>query len=464
VLVRLPHSLRARFLLAAFLPLLLAMAAAWAIATAVFSHMLQQRVADQLSDAADVLTGSGLPYTPEVLRRIAELQQAGIKLFDAQGMEVISSSGPLSAAVMAELRPQAAGVAPVRTELGGEPLVVVSRPLDGMAAPGSATVVLAGSLRDARSAARRAALGVGLAVLAAGTLLFALQYLLVRGVTEPVRRLVTMADDIAAGRRDVRAEPGGGGELAALAKSLNKMTARLQSYEAELADRSRLAALGELSARIAHEIRNPLTGLKLHLQLLAESASAAQAATVARLLDEVGRLELIVASSLALGGGQRAVPQPGDLATLVEEVLHLMEPSLRHRHIEVTQQLAILPPVAMDRDRLKQALLNLIANAADALPGGGTIAVTTSRAGAGDRIHVSVEDSGPGFPPEQLEPGSNGAGSRKPFGLGLGLRLCREIATEHGGRLELGRSDALGGARATIELPADTIDAWPASS
>jgi len=113
-----------------------------------------------------------------------------------------------------------------------------------------------------------------------------------------------------------------------------------------------------------------------------------------------------------------------------------------------------------------QAVTNLHFSRTDSgpVPGGGTIAVTTSRAGAGDRIHVSVEDSGPGFPPEQLEPGSNGAGSRKPFGLGLGLRLCREIATEHGGRLELGRSDALGGARATIELPVDTIDAWPASS
>jgi signal transduction histidine kinase len=300
-------------------------------------------------------------------------------------------------------------------------------------------------------------------VLVAGVLLFALQYLLVRGVTEPVRRLVAMADGIAAGRRDVRAVPGRGGELAALATSLNEMTARLQSYEAELADRSRLAALGELSARIAHEIRNPLTGLKLHLELLAEGASGAQAATVARLLDEVGRLELIVASSLALGGGQRAAPQPGDLVAVVEEVLHLMEPSLRHRHISVTQQLAALPLVTMDRDRLKQALLNLIANAADALPGGGTMVVTTSPAGGGG-IQVSVEDSGPGFPPEQLAPASNGKASGKPFGLGLGLRLCREIAAEHGGRLDLGRSDRLGGARATIELPVDTIDAWPASS
>lgn len=462
--MRVSASLRTHFLLAAFVPLLLAMAAAWAIATVVFTHTLQQRVEDQLSDAAEVLTSSGLPYTPEVLQRIADLQQAGIKLFDERGSEVMSTAGPLPPAVMARLRAPGESGRPVRMELEGEPLVVVARPLPGATARSSATVVIAGSLRDATDAARQAALGVGLAVLVAGALLLALQYLLVRGVTEPVRRLAAMADAIAAGRRDVRAQPAAGGELAALANSLNEMTARLASYEAELAERSRLAALGELSARIAHEIRNPLTGLKLHLQLLAEGATGAQATTVARLLDEADRLELVVASSLALGGGRRATPQPGQLDTVVEEVLQLMEPSLRHRHITVTRQLAIPPTVPMDRDRVRQALLNLVANAADALPAGGNIAVGTAHDAARGRVSVSVEDSGPGFAAGELAATPNGTASRKPFGLGLGLRLCREVAVEHGGSLDLGRSAALGGARATIELPADTITPWPASS
>jgi signal transduction histidine kinase len=299
---------------------------------------------------------------------------------------------------------------------------------------------------------------MGAAVLGAGLLLVLLQYLLVRGVTEPVRRLVAMANGIAAGRREVRADTTSGGELAALAQALNDMTARLASYEEELAEHSRFAALGEMAARMAHEVRNPLTGLKLHLELLGERARPDQAATIARLLDEVNRLELIVASSLSLTGTQRAAPQPSDPVAVLEEVLQLMEPSLRHRHIELQRRLTPLPTTSLDRDRFKQLLLNLLANAADALPGGGTVLVATSADPTQGSVTVSVEDSGPGFEDEAAVAAA-GHGSRKPFGLGLGLRLCREIAAEHHGRLELGRSEALGGARATIELPADTIPA-----
>jgi signal transduction histidine kinase len=290
---------------------------------------------------------------------------------------------------------------------------------------------------------------MGLAVLVAGGLLVTLQYLLMRSITQPMSRLATMARDIAAGRRDVRAAPVSLGELQSLATALNDLSAKLGAYEAELAERSRLAALGEMSARIAHEIRNPLTGLKLHLQMLGERARDDDAATVQRLLNEVSRLELIVASSLSLTRAQPAQLRADDANLAVDEVLQLMEPSLRHRRIDLERDLAPLPAARIDRDRLKQALLNLVVNAADALPDGGTIVARSVHDPVQQRIALSIEDSGPGLPPEPLDP----TASSKPFGLGLGLRVCREIVTEHGGTLELGRSASLGGARVTIGLP-----------
>jgi signal transduction histidine kinase len=341
-----------------------------------------------------------------------------------------------------------------RIDIDGQPLLVVARPIPPRSNPRASQLLITASLNDARDAARRAALGMGLAVLAAGALLIALQYYLVRSITQPISRLVAMANEIAAGRRDVRAAPAPHGELQALGAALNDMTAKLASYESELADRSRLAALGEMSARIAHEIRNPLTGLKLHLQLLDERTTPADKPTVRRLLDEVGRLELIVASSLSLTRPQAVNLREGDINAAVDEVLQLMEPSLRHRHIELQRGFAQVPPAMFDRDRIKQAVLNLVVNASDALPGGGSVLASSRYDEARGIVAISIEDSGPGIDPQLGDPAHALPGSSKPFGLGLGLKVCREIVAEHDGRLDLGRSESLGGGRATIELPA----------
>lgn len=447
------NNLHLRVMLAALLPLLLAMVAAWAIASLIFARTLEQRVADQLADAADTFAETGLPYTTEVLQRVADLQGARIALLDRQGVVVTHTTGEVPASVIATAvdmlarQPAAGGMQ--RIDAADEPVVVVVRPVAAQRDARASAILLAGSLRDARTAAARAALGMGLAVLAAGVLLVTLQYLLMRSITRPMSRLAAMARDIASGRRDVHAPPAPLGELQALATSLNELTAKLGAYEHELAERSRLAALGEMSARIAHEIRNPLTGLKLHLQLLGERVRDEDAATVQRLLDEVSRLELIVASSLSLTRAQPAQLRADDANLALDEVLQLMEPSLRHRRICLERELAPLPAVRIDRDRLKQALLNLVVNAADALPDGGTILARSTHDAAQQQISISIEDSGPGLPPEPREPAASG----KPFGLGLGLRVCREIVTEHGGTLELGRSASLGGARVAISLP-----------
>ena len=438
--------------------MLLAMLAAWVIATVAFTRTLEQRVESQIGNAANVITRNGLPLTTELLQRVADLQQAEIALLGPDGTVIASTRGNLSAFAARAITRQPAGARGTETTLhldaAGEPAIAIVRPLVERSDPRASAVLITASLRDARDAARRAALGMGLAVLAAGALLVVLQYLLVRSITEPISGLVAMANEIASGNRDVHADTAPHGELQALSTALNDMTTKLQVYETELAERSRLAALGEMSARMAHEIRNPLTGLKLHLQLLDERATPADRPTLRRLLDEVGRLELIVAASLSMTRTQPVVLREADVGGAVDEVLVLMEPSLRHRGIELTRALGSTPPVAMDRDRMKQAVLNLVVNASDALPDGGSVLATCLHDTARGVVTISIEDSGPGIDPAYGDGPDGVTGSSKPFGLGLGLRVCREIVAEHGGRLVLGRSASLGGAAATIELPA----------
>jgi len=208
-----------------------------------------------------------------------------------------------------------------------------------------------------------------------------------------------------------------------------------------------------MSARLAHEIRNPLTGLKLHLQLLAERIDPRESGRVEQLLTEVQRLELLVSSTLLLGGEQPLDVAPARIGPLVAEVLDLMGPSLAHLGIRADSRCDDRLQANIDRGRLRQALLNLVGNAADAMPQGGRLRIGAEYDAAASRVRILVEDSGPGVTDEMHARLLDAPVSTKPFGLGLGLTICRDVAAAHGGELLIERSAELGGARFAITIP-----------
>jgi signal transduction histidine kinase len=274
-----------------------------------------------------------------------------------------------------------------------------------------------------------------------------------RGISRPVSDLASMADRIADGERDISSDYTANNEIGQLARALNGMTQRLTVYESKLARQSHLAGLGDLAARMAHEVRNPLTALKMQLQLLQEKVPEDDVERVSRLLDEIRRMELIVDSALTLGAPLQLNRSSVNSGALIDELAKLLQPALRHRGIDLQTVVNDSPEIDADPDRLRQVLLNLINNAADELPDGGVIRVSSSVAGDGAGVELTVEDSGPGLPPETAEPGR-----RKPFGLGLGLIICHEIVELHGGEFTQGESAELGGARFTVGLHAPIIE------
>jgi signal transduction histidine kinase len=143
------------------------------------------------------------------------------------------------------------------------------------------------------------------------------------------------------------------------------------------------------------------------------------------------------------------------LQQVAREVLDLVEPSFTHRGLALERALHEVPLLALDADRLKQALLNMLSNAADATGRDGRVRVTTRRDALDSSVVLEVEDDGAGIDESRRASLVSGqSGSAKPFGLGIGLKVCAEVAAEHGGRLEIGRSEALGGARVALVLPA----------
>lgn len=455
-------SLYLRLILTLLGPLLIAMAAAWAIGVGIVTNALEQRLEGQLRNAATVLATSGIPYTPEVLRRLAAVQQSDFVLVDHAGRVVVTTSGRVGDAIAASLAERRTWSnsetrkleAPVQS-------IAVYQSIDASEEPRYSALVAVAPLGDAAAAARSAARWLGLAMLAATAVLGAVLLALVRNITRPLAQLSAFADRIAAGEREHRLELPRADEIGALGESLNTMMLRLGDYESRLASRSRMSALGEMSARLAHEIRNPLTGLKLHLQLLAERVDGRESDRVERLLTEVQRLELLVSSTLLLGG-----EQPLDLALtrvrpLIAEVLDLMGPSLAHVGIRVDSRCDEGLQARVDRGRVRQALLNLIVNAADAMPQGGALRISAELDAAASRVLILVEDSGPGLAEDVRVLLGDAAVSTKPFGLGLGMTVCREVAAAHGGELRIERSRDLGGACFVLAFPLSLAPSAP---
>jgi signal transduction histidine kinase len=444
-----PGSIYYRLIVPFGLTIIVAMLAAWAIAVYLTSRVFEQRVDDQLDHATAILAQGEFPFSSELISRLDRLIEARIALFDESGSvrlttaegSTLDALSRVGTAVTAAASP---GLLLLSEEEDGAGWRIAIRPLDSDRDRRYRFVAAAASMQEPRRATRDAAAWLGLAMLAATAILAAFGALFARGITRPLGELAMMAGRIAGGERELSIAYAKADEIGVLANALNDMSGRLSTYEADLARQSHLAGLGDLAARLAHEIRNPLTAIKMQLQLLEQTTAGAEAQRVAAVLKEIRRMELIVESALTLGADLTVESRRVDVAAVAGEVVELMAPSLAHRKIDLECQIGEGIDVIADPDRLKQVLLNLINNAADELATGGRIRLSTGSEQAGF-VGLCIEDSGPG-----LDAGTRSAD--KPFGLGIGLRISREITELMGGELLAGSSAALGGAAFTIKL------------
>ena len=228
----------------------------------------------------------------------------------------------------------------------------------------------------------------------------------------------------------------------------------LAAARARLAQSEKLAALGQLAATVAHEVRNPLAVMRSAAQTLSEAPPAADEATQASafIIAEIDRLANVVNSLLAFARPLQLDARPVRVADLLDRALLLGRDELEAKRLHVERRTsADLPAVHADPDLLSQVLLGLLANAAEAVPPGGAIAI---EAASGDGVvHLSVADSGPGVPVALRARIFEPFFTTRPRGTGLGLAIARQIIEAHGGRIEAGEANG-GGARFTITLPA----------
>jgi len=202
----------------------------------------------------------------------------------------------------------------------------------------------------------------------------------------------------------------------------------------------KLAEVGRLSAGIAHEVNNPLAVISYAAQLLLreEELPPFQKELAERIDSEVDRLKTLTGSLLSFSRAREMVRREIDLNEVLRDVLRLVRYELTRHAIRLEEDFAELPAIQADPNKLKQVFINLLMNASQAMPDGGTLSVRTALV-AGEEVEAVVTDTGPGIPADVRERIFEPFFStkREGEGTGLGLYICRNIVLEHEGRLLL---------------------------
>lgn len=237
------------------------------------------------------------------------------------------------------------------------------------------------------------------------------------------------------------------------ATQLQKAYAELRQTYEQLLQADRLAALGELSAAVVHEVRNPLASIKGAVEIMEDELAAdsprREFAEIAK--REVDRLDRLVKEFLLFARPARPAAAPADINEIVHSVVSLIEQSAASQNVRVERGLAPdLPLVTVDAEQIKQVLLNLVINALQVMPAGGQLSLRTLRHGEG-AVAVEAEDEGGGVEPAIAARIFDPFFTTKEKGVGLGLSIAYKIAAQHGGSLTVNRGER--GAIFRLQLP-----------
>jgi PAS domain S-box-containing protein len=220
----------------------------------------------------------------------------------------------------------------------------------------------------------------------------------------------------------------------------------LKALEAQMQLRSRLSSLGEISAGIAHELRNPMAVIAGYTQLLSKKTDQSLRPTVDAITKEINVMNRIISDFLSFARPAELAVSDVDLKKIIENCIYTLVSG--RNNIETHLDIENLPVIKGDEILLRQAFTNLIQNAAEAMPGGGDLTVKSS---TGDFLEITLSDTGPGIAGDLADKIFLPFFTTKDRGTGLGLSLVQKIIVSHGGTISVDDSDR--GAIFRIRLP-----------
>lgn len=399
------------------------------------------------AEAAALLQRSDFATNPALVRLISDLIAVDVVTFTPGGEVVVSTmEPPLPADVAAVVT---APPASRPSECGASCFVAYAHV---MGVPDLSVAVFAGRSDD-DPLLRALVNAIWIAGITGVVLLVGISQALARVVSAPIQRLVDFAG--VAAPEDTRRAEEGSDEVGRLGAAFNAMLDRLDEKRSELMRTEKLAVAGLMAARVAHDVRNPLSSIKMQCQVLRAQATPASedAEVLAGILRDIDRLDAVVTDLVMSAKPQAAALAPVQLSAMIAAAVDSVRSHLTHRQIGVTVESSADVQVLADAARLPRALVNILTNAAEATRPGGAIRVALRTDGAMGVIEIA--DDGVGIDPALIDRVFDPFVTGKPDGIGLGLLNARDIVESHGGQVALAPG-APRGTVVTIRLPVAT--------
>lgn len=422
-----------------------ATAAATFFAVTEARRWVSDRRQEDARATAHLLRRAEYATNPALLRVAADLTNVDALTFREDGAVIAST---FLAEVPAELLALALSVERPRPASCGESCFIEYAEVVG--APGTVVAVVAG--RGAPNPLTESTINtIWLAGVVGVVLLVGTSQVLARRVTARIQRLVDFTRRAATDTSE-RADDGRD-EIGRLGAAFNGLLDQLNAQQQALMRSEKLAVAGMMAARVAHDVRNPLSSIKMQTQLLQAQVAPGsdQAAILAAVLRDVNQLDSVVRDLLETARPEAPAVEPVRLDGLIAATVEPFKAQLAHRRIALTLALdETVGPVAVDPGRMRRALVNVLTNAAEATRAGGAIDITLHE--DADSQILEVADDGVGLDPAVAGHVFDPFVSTKPDGVGLGLVNARAIVESHGGKITL-EPRAPSGTLVTIRLP-----------
>jgi signal transduction histidine kinase len=390
---------------------------------------------------SDFLSSLVLPAGMRVLLyRNLEAQFSPAELIDARGP--VRNAGPLRPLIQQVIRQRRDAEETIGS--GAEAETIHASALPGYENNLLGVLLIASSRRplvELESSVRRTGIFVALGGVLMGMLL---SWWAAARITRPVRRLAESAGKVAAGNWDATVEVLSSDEIGQLARAFNGMTHELVEQRHRLLQAERVAAWRELARRLAHELKNPLFPLQITVENMqrARERYPEQFDEVFRegastLLAELANLKQIIGRFSDFARMPAPEMQPLDFNAMAAETMRLFDAQLAQARVTANLQLdPLLRPIPADHEQMTRVLRNLVLNAIDAMPQGGTLTVRTARLSGGG-VRLEVSDTGQGLTPEECERLFTPYYTTKTHGTGLGLAIVQSVISDHRGRISV---------------------------